>query len=136
MTTKRKRITLEEKRHIEHLYFRDGLSINNIVKTQNLGWGVTVVTRVVKEAKKRRAEKEREHRALAVLTDKEWSGLMYGPTYPDKWDDDLVDRLEKLRVEWEESLPVSPVKQAELKELRAIRKLLETLLERTHNQEA
>lgn len=51
MTTKRKRITLEEKRHIEHLYFRDGLSINNIVKTQNLGWGVTVVTRVVKEAK-------------------------------------------------------------------------------------
>lgn len=61
---------------------------------------------------------------------------MYGPTYPDKWDDDLVDRLEKLRVEWEESLPVSPVKQAELKELRAIRKLLETLLERTHNQEA
>jgi len=136
MTTKRKRITLEEKRHIEHLYFRDGLSINNIVKTQNLGWGVHVVTRVVKEAKKRRAEKEREHRALAVLTDKEWSGLMYGPTYPDKWDDDLVDRLEKLRVEWEESLPVSPVKQAELKELRAIRKLLETLLERTHNQEA
>ena len=95
-----------------------------------------VVTRVVKEAKKRRAEKEREHRAHAVLTYKEWSGLMYGPTCPDKWDDDLVDRLEKLRVEWEESLPVSPVKQAELKELRAIRKLLETLLERTHNQEA
>ena len=112
MTTKRKRITPEEERHIEHLYFKDGRSVNNIVKTQNLEWGVAVISRVVKEAKRRTAEKHISRKALAVLTDEEWTNMMtaHGNEYPHK-------------------LRVSRAKQAELKELRAIRKLLETLLE-------
>ena len=112
MTTKRRRITPEEERHIEHLYFKDGRSVNNIVKTQNLEWGIAVISRVVKDAKRRTAEKHISRRALAVLTDEEWTNMMtdHGNKYPN-------------------TLRVSRAKQAELKELRAIRKLLETLLE-------
>ena len=114
MTTKRKRITPEEERHIEHLHFEEGRSISNIVKTQNLEWGIAVIRRVVKEGKQRRWKEESEHRALAVLTDNEWSDMIYGNTrYPSKWDKELT---------------VSLAKRAELKELRAIRKLLETLV--------
>tara|TARA_R100000808_G_scaffold2957_1_gene11062 strand:+ start:5420 stop:5785 length:366 start_codon:yes stop_codon:yes gene_type:complete len=115
MTTKKKRITPEEERHIEHLHFEEGRSISNIVKTQNLEWGIGVIRRVVKEGKQRRWEEESEHRAIAVLTDKEWADMIYGNTrYPSKWDKELT---------------VSLAKRAELKELRAIRKLLETLVE-------
>ena len=119
MTTKRKRITPEEERHIEHLYFNEGRSVNNIVKTQNVGWGVAAISRVVKEAKRRTAEKQITRRSLAVLTDEEWTNMMtdYGNEYPYK-------------------LRVSRAKRAELKELRAIRTLLEhmaDILEKKNN---
>ena len=122
MATKRKyhpRMPQDVEEQVLHLYFNEGRSVNNIVKTQNIGWGVAAISRVVKEAKRRTAEKQKARRSLAVLTDEEWTNMMtdYGNEYPYK-------------------LRISRAKQAELKELRAIRTLLEhmvDLLEKKNN---
>jgi len=103
MNKQKTRMTPEGKEQIIRLYFDMGKSVNNIVNTENLAWGVTAIRRVVQEEKVRRAYNEEMRILQAPLNDKEWKSMMR---------DGVPD-----------------FKRAALKELRTIRKLLEVLVQ-------